>query len=677
MPLTGPQLVRFGSDGRLGGPGGDPIAGVSAYLSPSGGDDSAALLFALGNFTPYTSPYVVLTPGTFQWNTTVVGLARSQPARVQGSGVGRTIIRLSATAPSVFSLNKIADYDTFSDIEISDLTIDANNILPATSSHVIIGTLAGGATQTKLNLARIYLRRIRTINVATSSTINRANVYLIPQVNVADNPCTITDIVLEDLDLNGGAVGVSIGGTTNDSSGNGNLTHDRIVLQRVRHDTGVLNTGAAYNSENIQIGSRDTGGTVTIRDCHGFNSGDVGIAVLNGRYSHVEDSTVTDARTAAFQAGNFNPNMPADQTHHFKSCHTKIVALNPSNTGVPGYGFHIAGSPNQQLGHVIFQGCSFHTLQTNTPTLGQALDVQNPVVSVLIQDEFHINATSINHTLSANYTGGGILFTPPGNSTLEVRGALRTNISGTIVPGANTFEWDDVRIAGVTNSSYLVDIDTHFMNNALAGAPNSSIKGALIGPGAVLSTPLPIFRGQYRMVVESYAAADTTPFGIVVAPYNSANGTQQITIQPQFTCPDCDFSPFPASAVGHEISANNTNTGNLQFSSGNGLYPLVVYPRLILANNNDNFAKGSKSQWTTTNTGLTSAVPVLNVTGWPLMVWFDQAPTAVSFNRRNDVNAAIAFTNPTAGPYILFPGDSLFGVAAATNITYHTMPYRF
>ena len=727
------------------------LTAASSYLVPSGGDDSPAMVRALTSFAPFAYPIVQLGTGTFQWGSQIPSFARSMPAKVIGAGADKTVIKLSAAAPRAFDFNKIADYDTFSQIELSDFTVDANNV--GGRHHVIIGTWINNSVLSKINITNLSVRRVKTINVLTDPTdVNqRHNIYIIVKVNQADNPCSFTNLLFEDLDLQGGQIGVSVGGTTDDGSGNGNLTHDRIYCTRVRHDSGIplgglttvsgagqtisttpstltvgstssptafASTGrlsvagvtgvvtytgktattftgctvasgsftatnggtvapSTYGGENIQIGSKDTGLTVVIRDCYGANSGDVGIAVLNCRNGLVDGCVVQDAHNGAFQAANFNQVMPADQRKVFRSCEARLVNLSPSSDTTPSAGFYFAGSPNQPLYQVALDNCKWVSTAA-TVGQGSAIYVNNPI-SRLTLNNFQINALNINYSISANQTPAAIFLQPSSGTPFTIEGTLRSNVGGTITLNANTCPWRDVWFFGSSGCDTTFDITSHYFNNSLAGVATNSVYIVDVNPTQVLATR-PTVRGNYRYVVESYGGADTGPTGANVARYGtstSPGASQQLIIDGFLIFQDCDAGRFPSGSIGREIVVNGIQTLNSQGTpdgSFSGNVPLVWYPRYRRATSN---AAASSStaipHAPASQFGLTSGSLVLNQTGIAQMMYTDAVVTALTIQRRSDGTARTIGTM-SGGPWLLEPGDGVTITTATGTPHYWLQP---
>lgn len=221
---------------------------ASRYLTPSAGDDSAAMVAALTSFAPFAYPTVVLGAGTFQWNSQVPALARSQPCRIVGAGQGKTIIKLSGGAPRAFDLGRVADYDLFQDIEISDLTVDCNNV--GGQHHCVLGMYVAGVYPTsgqRINIDNVRIRRVNVINAPTDANISanhRLGIVLEsyhPGVNEATRT-QVTRVVVEDFEMlcgNGGVFCAGVG-----PPGGVNILVDDITYLRCKHVMPVPKTTA-------------------------------------------------------------------------------------------------------------------------------------------------------------------------------------------------------------------------------------------------------------------------------------------------------------------------------------------------------------------------------------------------------------------------------------------------
>jgi hypothetical protein len=197
------------------------VVSSSRHLKPSGGDDSVAMVAALASIAG--NGEITLGHGTFLWNTEVPKLVRNATGIViGGSGTDVTTIKLSEAAPRAFDFNKVADYDTFQNIELRDLTIDCNNV--GGIHHTVIGTKQNGVDQYLLNFNRVRLRRIKTINVPSCQTLGSVVTTVNHRLNVffaswhhgyigSDTQTNLTNILLEDCNFEGGNVGAAVLGS--------------------------------------------------------------------------------------------------------------------------------------------------------------------------------------------------------------------------------------------------------------------------------------------------------------------------------------------------------------------------------------------------------------------------------------------------------------------------------
>lgn len=428
-PLAVGDLI--GSDGKIAGPGalgvssaGLPasVAGVTRYLLPSGGDDSAAVASALTSFAPYVSPHVMLGPGVFQWNTQVPAFLRSQAARVQGAGVGKTTIQLSATAPRAFDFSKVADYDSFNGIEMSDFTVDCNSV--GGRHHVVIGTYVGGATTTRISVNRFSAKRIRTINVPSDSTLtnHRLNLWIVPSVGAADTLCTLYDHAYEDLDfLQGGNMGLVVGATTT----NANCQYQRISVKRYKHDTGLVGNTTHFTSSNLQIGSNAYGTDVTVDEIYGAHSGDVGLEIDNCADANIGTMHILDCITSALLPSNIgwtvgSSQLPVQVTRVGSIRHTAISSLTAGTTGVT------IGTSTNPYGKII---CGSIVTEMLGTSLLPPLITSNFSCQAFEADHVQYSIPFANDTTSAATLAGAFSLKPSANMRFAV-GSYVENLAG-------------------------------------------------------------------------------------------------------------------------------------------------------------------------------------------------------------------------------------------------------
>jgi hypothetical protein len=555
---------------------------ATAYLTPSGGDDSAAMVAALA-----AGGTIVMGPGTFLWNTSVPAFARSTPTRVVGAGIGKTTIKLSSGAPRAFDYGKVADYDVFTDIDISDFTVDANNI--GGRHHVIVGTYVNNAQTSRISINNFTARRLRTINVPSDSTTTnqRPSLFNVPQVNTADTACTLNDHVYEDLDFtHGGNIGLTVGGTA--AASPSNLTWDRIYIRRVRHDTGSIWGGpTGFSSANIQVGSQAPGGLAVIEDCYGANSGDVGIEVDNHSTLVISRTKIQDSFTCEYLFRNFAA--PVDgaqkQTAVIADCEARVInqVLAEANS-FQSTGWYLGNAADPQAGRFTFRDCKYINTTANlafgaasTPSVGAAMHSTGLIYGIALE-RFKVIAENLSLTPADAQQPRIIALNHGGASTVRVKGLL-IRLAGSKSGGAGTVS---CRVFEPSSTAGGDDMTVHIEDYDL----DMAVTGLSSGFGL-----LPGFQGAKmhgtirRMRIISQGDANALSNYI----FFNANPT----LTPKILIADCDFTngltnsdiSIPASQapaiylernVWHTypkpsvaVSSSNFNTGTFTSTTGN------------------------------------------------------------------------------------------------------------
>jgi hypothetical protein len=575
-------------------------------------------------------------------------------------------IKLTSGAPRLFDFNKRADHDSFENITIRDGSIDCNNV--GGSHHVVAGTYQNGTFQSRISCRNIFLRRLKTLNVPSSATgaNDRRNVCFVVS-HAASNEATrdeLINIVCEDCDFSkGGNYGIEVGGTC--PGNQANIFYDEILFQRCKHDTGLAGSEfTTVNHANFFIGSAAFGGFVKIIDCKGTGSGDVGIEIDGATNTTVTRTSIIDANNTAFFDRNFqNPLRPNAQVRRYTDCHAIIVNVVPlaTNQG-PSYGWRVGHTttPTPALGRVIIEGCTFDSKAINM-SVGQAVYVGGPVARLDLR-EFDANCDGINQSLAANQNMVMMYITPAEGTRFTLAGTFRMNVTGAIILNGHTFKYNDVWVAGVSGSNITLDVDRHYSNNSLSGVAASSLVCVSVGPTSVLGT-LPLIRGRYRYVVESYGAADTAPYGAYVQPYGTAGGTPQIVIDKQLMFFNCDASLLPAGSAGFEIYVQVNTYGD----QPNTTAPLILYPGLIPANGG---TMPQPSGFAPSGAGPTR---ITNLSGCRRKYWFSGAtPLTMKYGRRTDTTAQTV-TAVSDGPFDLDPGDCM-EITMTSGTSYQRMP---
>lgn len=249
-------------------PRGVPL--VTRFFAPTGGDDGALVSAAVG--TPGT---YLLGPGTFVWGTVPqLGLGN---VSVYGSGRWRTVLQPTAAAIRGFDCDSSANTDQLvQNIELADFTLDFQNIVAGNGCpYGILGNNRTANLGLRTSFANIGVRRVRAINGPPS--VISVGVMLYSKHTAANqNQSTMTDVVLDDVEVTGGINGANLNGSANGFSGLANFFYDRISVPRFYHDVGAVGQGAGAN---LQIGSDGYGGKVELGELHLHRSKDVGLEV--------------------------------------------------------------------------------------------------------------------------------------------------------------------------------------------------------------------------------------------------------------------------------------------------------------------------------------------------------------------------------------------------------------
>lgn len=255
---------------------------------------------------------VYLPPGDYLLNTTGPNLlpADADGLVIKGAGRGLTRVILTATCPGFLTFDRTADHQTFQNITVEDLTVDADNV--SSELATIIGSvLADRSIQQRINLDNIVVRRVSSVNVpvdrAATPTDIRRNIALLSGHAAASEATqnTITNILVEDVDLQGGLAGVEVFGWSPAVTAGTNIYLDNIKINRCRHSSLTAPT-TAISGASFHIGSKGFGGSCTVRDCYSEYSGDVGIEINAMTHALVEGCEVLDSAGPSMYHTNYN-----------------------------------------------------------------------------------------------------------------------------------------------------------------------------------------------------------------------------------------------------------------------------------------------------------------------------------------------------------------------------------
>jgi len=318
-----------------------PANGYFYAASYPGATDDARAQAALTACYAAGGGTVVLPAGTLTWAVAPLQLLPNGiRVKVQGAPLGTKVV-LTAGCPRFADFARSADGDTFTDIAVEDLLVDANSV--GGKHHVILGNCIGFAAgpATKVNLNRISVRRVRAINVpvGTDDAVDLRVGVAIQSWNNGDTPDaqnTISDVVIEDVHVEGGKVGFQVagfplgGGVTS-----ANVWVDGVYINRCSHICAVPTQFGAGN--HVIIGNKGWGGIARLSNFKGVGCSDCGIEV-NAIQDFVGTNIyVEDAWNHAYYNQNYHaPSNASTQLHRYNKCSAQRTSsmTNASSNGV-------------------------------------------------------------------------------------------------------------------------------------------------------------------------------------------------------------------------------------------------------------------------------------------------------------------------------------------------------
>jgi hypothetical protein len=342
-------------------------------------------------------------------------------------------VTLSSTAAAFAAINKVTDYDVFRNVDIRDLDINANNV--AGYGHAIIGTAtystSTNSTLTRIGVDQVSVRRVKVTNLPTdwSGADFRSGVYLMAGLTGAAGEAgvSVTNVVVEDVQIYGGRFGVAIGARFTTSA---NVYVNDCHINRCYHDTGATPT-VFLGCTNFFLGARGHGGYGSITNCHGKNSGDDGVEFNGLENVLVDNCLIEDAANVAYLHNNFAAaTIGKSQKLKIRDSHARVVNLASSST-MPGRGFLLnTATVASTTTTSVSSGATTIPLTSVTPNVSNN-DIYFPAVG-----------TVTDGTQTITYTG--------------ISGTTLTGVSGvtsTIASGATITVVNDVQAASIEGCS--------------------------------------------------------------------------------------------------------------------------------------------------------------------------------------------------------------------------------
>lgn len=508
------------------------------------GTDAAAVLQSIIDRLGRTGGLIVLAPGTYIWQS-VPAFPRDLPSWLKIVGENGATIRLTSSGPRAFDFKKMADYDTFRNIWIENILIDANSV--GGHNHVVLGTDQGGSTQTRVSIEGIVLRNITTTNVLVDPTMenHRLNIYLVVKhPSPQENETSIKSVWIENCDLRGGNQGIVIAGTGPDVTGL-NIFIDNIHLRNCRHSL-LAPQSLFFYSANFHIGSRGFGGYAHIAECYGEYSADVGVEV-NAVDALVENTVIRDVAGAAFYYTNYNnPKGGAEQDIIFRNCIATKIDLPNTRSGM---GFAAASHLSVSLGTLTLSNCTFRSSAQPAFVPGEGLRISSSTgMNALTVEGFASAIEKIGYSGAGNSTIKPIYVRITGSTPRITLKNLDLVVNGSRQTGAGALQLTGIDLEG----NMLLDLDSVALDFNIANATRYGTRGIDLG------RDFANIDGTIRRVKVVQMTDDPDPRGILV------RGTATLTITDLLSIEECDFT---AMTGGHEVLfvSGNQNRDKVQF----------------------------------------------------------------------------------------------------------------
>ena len=365
----------------------DEVINVKDYGATGDGvtDDAAALQAAV-DACGTSGGTVLFPPGTYLLDSAPIDLPVANTAMMCLSGYGATI-KLAASSAQFIRTNVTTAHDTFAHFVIEGFAVDADNLVSTTRQSVIgvsTATYNGVAEMTNLNFSDILVRDIRIYNLPTSTTYSDGtwNGVYFWSYQAGEGQTTqnyLTDITVERVNVDGGDIGVAIGGTGTGTS-NFNLYADRITVRDCKQ---AATSVRALATNAFHLGGQCYGGEALIDNCTAVNAGDCGFEINGFARGTVRDCTNLDS-TTGFYTNNFNSNSATDSVVLFSGCRNRCADIAATSQS-------FAATSAYAIGSLVLENCSSSCTVADQVSVGLA--TSNLTVGKVVVRNFRHEAT--------------------------------------------------------------------------------------------------------------------------------------------------------------------------------------------------------------------------------------------------------------------------------------------
>jgi hypothetical protein len=469
------------------------------------------------------------------------------------SGYG-ALIKLSAHVPRFLDFDRTADYQTFAHFRVRGFAIDAGNV--GGVNHVIGFTCVDQTAMSRINVRDIVVRDVRAFHIRTDTSSPHRSVR--QGICIAVNQWqpyearknTIRDIVVDNVRLEGGTHGFSVGGLDYGvkglwprKPGEVNIEIDNVRLRDCSWDSGVR-TSSGWVGDGMIMGGAASCGSLYVSGCDFRGSGDNNYEVNGWRYALISDCVSQDAAFCGYFFGNHGWPLggAAGQRIIWRRCTHRQVTAMPASNG------WVAGTPStvRPMGALTLDGCFMESTVPNTGGAG-FVDMTRRVAvkSISIRD--------------CDYRATGMR--PPGDTwpfILNLRCDGSPEGGPSLVSIENTsMYFRSTNTAGVAYAARLVDL-----SGDLAWSIRGSRFDASIEDGHSQDLRL-LSLGDSAATTGSgvvdgcvFVAQALTPIGVVVG------DSSTLTIDGVVTVKDCDFRGV-ASGIPVDLPVRDQNAGKV------------------------------------------------------------------------------------------------------------------
>jgi hypothetical protein len=423
----------------------------------------AAITAAAGLIGSTGSPIEIRMSGRlYNWTGTVPTVPMNLAGKLTVNMAGSTV-KLTSAAPAFLETVKVADYDVVQNVHIRDGWVDCNNVY--SYGHVIFGTALHSSssltTHNRVGVKNVHVYNVRAFNIPTDWTGTnhslRAGVYLVASLSgtAGETAVSITDVVCEDVRVEGGEFGIAAAARITTSSA---VFVDNIHFNRCHHDTGSTPPNF-LPCTNFFIGGRGYGGHATISNCRGLNSGDDGVETNGMETVCISNTVITDASTNAFYHYNYGlPKYRNSQRVTYRNSHARIISLVTNATNQVGRGWGFATE-------------AISTTTTASVSIGASTI---PLTAV----------TGLGTLSTAYFPRQGVVYT--GTQTITYTGITTTTLTGvtgvtaTINSGDTITLVNDLESAVLAGCTYFKTGQTYWEANGNAVRANGPIRELIL-----------------------------------------------------------------------------------------------------------------------------------------------------------------------------------------------------